>query len=224
MPTDKTKNPEPKHIVPQRVIAEVKACVPAPIDTANSLRITTPAEEDLAYDFIKQLKKPLAIINEKIRKKIIEPAYAAYKGSLALEKELQAPLKEARKIVDAKILAFQEKQQVRADAEYKKQLAKAEKLEAEGQIEKAKEICDEANFIEIPVGKTVIQKWWDIRITDITKIPADHLYLFAATAKGRDAFERYLRGRMNDALRDQDNKPIYEIPGTELYQKETIRA
>lgn len=196
-------------IVPQAEIERLKKESSPIIKKAEALIIKTAQGETEAYEILKQIKDRIKLIEGK-RKAITQPLNQSLKAANALFKTLAEPVKEADGIIRDKILQFREKREEQAEE-------KQERLIERGREEEAAEVVPR-------VGKSKTQIRWTIRIIDARKLPEKLLRKLLQTEEGHEIMEKYLRKQLRDAPRDEEDKPLMEISGCEVYQEESVRV
>jgi hypothetical protein len=164
---------------------------------ANQLKVTTVKQEDKAYDILKEIRAQQRLIEEK-RISITGPLNQALRETNDMFKVISAPLKDAAKLINDRILEFKIAQDAKAEAKQ----AKKEKIQASHKARghETHELVPEV----AETGKSVMQKRWTYELVDIKKVPAKYLQLqLGPIRKAIDAGER-------------------KIPGLRIFQKPSL--
>lgn len=209
-------------IVPQTEVVKIEKENKPVIRKAEALLIKASDDETDAYTILKEIGSRVKFIESK-RTAITKPLNASLKEVNALFKTLAAPLKTADVIIRNKILEFRTKREEAAEKRREKLEAKAEEAEEEGDEDTAIELAEKAEDVTANVGESVIQKRWAIRITDASKLPEKVLRELIDTEEGYEIMEKWLRKEMRNAPKGEDNKPLLDIPGTEIFQDKNVR-
>lgn len=191
------------------------------VDKARAIVIKTNEDFTAADQFsmgLKALEKEVdAAYDEHIA-----AAFAAHKSLVAKKKKYAEPIDEARKIIRAKMGAYQDEQEalrvaeearLRIEAKKKAEdeaLARASAMEAAGQQEEAAAII-EAPILTAPVSlaksvpkaQTVIPRPWTFRITDINLVPRAYL----------------IPNEVMLGAQARSTKGAVKVPGVEFFQR-----
>ncbi len=189
---------------------------------AQELVIESEAGRVAAYERLKKLRELKKLVAEHYWP-IKEATNRAHKQACADERRTQAPLNQAEQIVLGKISAFEKAQEAerlrlqaaeeeRARKEQEKLLARAEKAEAAGKLEKAEVLREEAAMVVAPsvepANATKIEgvskrTTWKARVVNEDLVPREYLVVNQAAL---DAVARSTKGKAR-------------IPGVEFYSE-----
>ncbi len=215
--------------------------------------ITSQEERVQAVDMVTMMKSCGKVI-ERDRDAAVRPVNEVVKRINGKHKSLTGPLTEGAKRLEGLLLAYQKQEEAKAAEEEKRiaeereavqlaeaeklaaeataKLAEAEKLAAEGRTaeadammeDSAKTAADSAEALNDAVdapapvvevqrqthgnygGQGFTKKTWTFRITNIEQVPPEYLEVNAVA--------------INAAIRAK----VRDIPGLEIYQKETYQA
>lgn len=186
-------------IVPETVQIQIRKDSSAVITKAEAIVVASSAQENKAHELLVLIKTKTAAI-EKQRKAITAPLNKSLKETNTLFKKLSEPLKEADRIIRAKILTFHEEQEAKAEKEQERR----EKIQAAHE-EKGHE-THELEEVEPDVGITTTVKRWTFEVVNPHLVPRIYMAI--------------VRAAVNQAIRDG----IREIPGLRIYQEEGVRV
>lgn len=137
---------------------------------ATDLSITTNEEYVAADQFCISLKELEKEVDAAFDQGIAD-AYKTHRGLVAKKNAYAAPIAEARKIVKAKMVAWQEIAEQKRLADEAKMRKDAEK--------RAKKTGGEVPVIVVPTSTpeigTLIQTRWDFRVVDANSIPREYM-------------------------------------------------
>ena len=169
------------------------------VNAANRLVVSSPVDENQAYDVLKTIKEKINVI-EKRRTSITKPLNHSLREVNSLFKELSQPLREADDVIRDKILEFRQLQAEKAAKEEAKRRKIQQSHKAKGHNVGAPAI------VEVETGKSVTQKRWTYELVDVDKLPRKYLIPNKAA--------------IDFAVR----RGIRKIPGLRIYQKESLRV
>jgi len=163
--------------IPTKEIEKVNTQVTGFQSVANSLVIKSPEDMSAAADILNDIKNAEKTIGNR-KEEITRPLMSGLASVRTLFKPLEIGLDNAKKVVKAKVLAYQELEQKRIDEEAAKIEARVEKgtMRADTGAKKLANI-DEATTTAKGVGggKITTRKITKVRIIDETAIPREYL-------------------------------------------------
>lgn len=175
-------------VVSKAELARIEDHTSVVVSKAGRLVVASVAQENKAYDVLRQIKVQLKMIEAK-RTAITKPLNQSLKEANAMFKTLAAPLKEAEKLIGDKVLEFKLVQEEKAAREQ----AKKEKIQASHRARGHK--THELVPVVADTGSSVTQKRWVYDLVDIKKVPAKYLELqLGVVRKAIDAGERRITG------------------------------
>lgn len=191
------------------------------ISRAKSIAINSREEYAAADQFCASLKELEKKVDEAYDEHI-SSAFKAHRSLVAKKNSFEQPILEARKIIKAKLVSWQDyeeeqrkKEEIKQQAEASKRandeaIAYAQQAHSIGDAEEAERIINAP--VEVPVivvpksapkTTTTLQTRWDFRITDPASVPRE--YLMVDTVKV---------GQIVRALKNETR-----IPGVEAYSR-----
>jgi len=175
-------------VVSKAALARMKDNSAVVVTKAQKLTVISVVQENKAYDILKEVRAQEKLIEGK-RTSITGPLNQSLRETNSMFKTLSAPLKEAGKIINDKILEFKLAQEKKAAAK----MAKKEKIQAShaARGHETHELVPEV----AETGKSTMQKRWTYDLVDISKVPARFLELnLGAVRQAIDAGERNITG------------------------------
>ena len=175
-------------VVSKAELARIEDRTNIVVSSANSLKVTNIKQENKAYDVLKLVKNQLKMIEGK-RTAITVPLNQSLNETNAMFKTLAAPLKEAQKIINDKVLEFKLAQEEIAA----KKMATKEKIQASHKARghETHELVPEV----AETGTTPMQKRWTYDVLDIYEVPIKYLQLnLSEIRKAIDGGERKIAG------------------------------
>lgn len=199
------------------VTADRAECA-AVVVKARALVVATEADAHEAGDFLRRCAGAAKAVESKLAP-AVEAAHKAHKSLTALRAELTEPFAAARKIVEPRLVAWQDAERRRREAEAARQAEEARRRIAEEQLAAAAEVAeydpDAADAIldepviapvVVPVAPVVagvsVRETWKAEVVDLAELvryvaeapTADRLALVAAAQSALDGLARALKG------------------------------
>jgi len=187
-------------IVPVEVQTKAKRDATKLAAVADSIMVTTSAQEEKAYDALTQIKTALKTV-EAERKKITAPLNQSLKAANVMFKTLSEPFKTADSIIRQKILDFREEQEEKA----RKEQERREKIQAAHEA-KGHQTYDLEEVEPEVAQETKTVKRWTYEVLDESKVP--------------EAYKMLNSSAVWIAIR----AGVREIKGLRIYQGEGLRV
>lgn len=187
--------------LPSKEVEQTNKQILALQDTALSLVLKSPADLEIAAEFLGRVKSVESVVVSR-REEITRPIMSGLASIRDLFKPLEAGLKNAKEIVKTKVAAYQTAEEERIDAERARIAARVKKGTL--RVDTALKKLDSVGEIQKKVGKMQTRKITKVRIMDETMIPRE--YLVPNMTKITEAV---LRGGI-------------DVPGVEKYTEKVI--
>ncbi len=178
-------------------------------EKANHLTVTDLITQADAVSFLGQVAKALKTVNER-RRFFVDPLNAQVKAVNALFAEFTGPLEDADKLVRGKVLAYQQQEQARAEAEKQAALAAAGEApvpKVDGQIvnvDTGEIVQAAATTVRSFEGQATFKGRWTFEVVDAALVP--------------DTFKMVNEKAIGAAVRSG----VREIPGIRIYSVQDI--
>lgn len=194
------------------------------VEAAFRADVKSDADLSTAVDVLREIKDRMKRV-EKERTDMVKPINSAVQNINAKFKQVLEPLEDAERALKAKTLDYQrtKEAEARAKAEEERKriqeemLARAERIAAVGNVEKAVEVAEKAAVITVKPeetgrggftgAKSTIRLTWTFDLEDVTALAAARPDLVAPDA-----------AKINQVIREGAR----EIPGLRIYQKESL--
>jgi len=190
------------------------------IGEANKCEVICQADSDRADTLVRKLTAIVKIIKNRFVE-LKRPATETLRQIRQLETDILSPIEETKRgltIKKADWRAGEQRKIAEAQAKADEKRREREVLE-EKHAEEGRSVPGPEPVIEEPptieeLDVTTYRKSWEVEITDIWKVPNKYLVF------NEPAIRANLRKAMQ-ASRDDNGDPTIEIPGVNIFQKET---
>ena len=212
------KIPEEKipSAVPVAAIRKIEQARNGTLAEAEQQQVKSLADSDVANVILRKLTAGIKLVNERF-KEILDPQNEAVRQVRELRSQILTPLQEAKDTLSNKLMGWRAEENRRIAAETAKAEAKERERRAleEKHAANHRDVPGPAPVIEKPVplaaqDTTKIRKKWDVSIIDKAKVPEEY----------KTVNEVLLRKDMHAAEKDEDGRPIFEVPGVEVVCEE----
>lgn len=163
-------------IVPAKELEQYKKEVTSAEKFSLGLEVKTKEDYEAALAEGKLVKAQLDAITA--RKEVIsKPAYATYKGIIALFKPLEEAGEAALKTIKGKMLAYTKEQDRKADEAKQKLAERVERgtMKPETAVRKIEEMPTQQQTVKTEAGKATTKKVTKYRLVDVYALPKEFL-------------------------------------------------
>ena len=161
---------------PAKEMTEIKSQISNVQKAANNLQINTKADMEVGADLLHNVKKVEDYIVER-KELITRPLMTSLASARDLFKPLELAHADAKKIIKAKMLAFQIEEDDKIEKEKARVIARAEKgtMRPDTAAQKLEDIGQSAQKTVGSVGKTSVRVVKKVRVVDETSIPREYM-------------------------------------------------
>jgi len=191
------------------------------IAESAALQVICQADSDNANILLRKLTAGAKIVKTRFVE-IKQPATETLRQIRALEADILAPLEEAKRGLNQRLMDWRaaERQRI-AEAQAKADEKRREREALEEQhAEEGHAVPGPEPVIETPAplevtDTTKVRVSWEIEITDIKKVPQEYIVINEPSTRAN------VRRAVSAAPKGDDKEPLIEIPGVRIYQEET---
>lgn len=207
--------------MPVQAIRKIEEARNGTIAEANKLKVESLADSDVANVILRKLTAGIRLVNERF-KEILAPANETVRQVRDLRTQILKPLEAAKTDLTDRLMGWREDaRRLAAEEQRKKDEEAAAEQARRRKIQEAhKEVGHQVNepvVVEpeqvappLVEDTTKTRKKWDVKIIDKAKVPE----------KYKTVNEILLRKDMHTAARDEEDKPIFKVPGVEVVCEE----
>lgn len=191
------------------------------IGEANKCQVVCQGDSDKANTLLRKLTAAVKMVKTRFVN-LKAPATETLRQIRALEADILAPLEEAKRGLNNRLMDWRtaERQRIaEAQAKADEKRREREALE-EKHAEKGHDVPGPEPVIETPAplevtDTTKVRVSWEIEIADINKVPQEYIVINEASTRAN------VRKAVSAAEKGEDGEPQIEIPGVNIFQKET---
>lgn len=221
----------PKH-VPVEAIRKIEQQRNGTITEATRCKVESQGDSDVANVILRKLTAGIRVVNERFHE-ILAPHNEAIRQTRALRSEILAPLETSKTNLTQRLMNWRAEEQRRITEEKRKVEEENQRLEEKRQAEEERrrkiqaahaakghetkplEAVPEPEPVPEPVplaatDTTKVRKVWDFEIINAEVVPDEYKVID----------EKLIRKAIF-ANRDENGVPQIEIPGVNIFQKET---
>ena len=161
---------------PAKEMTEIKSQISNVQKAANNLTINKKEDMEVGADLLHNVKKVEDYIIER-KELITRPLMTALASARDLFKPLELAHADAKKVIKAKMLAFQIEEDDKIEKEKARVIARAEKgtMRADTAAQKLEDIGQSAKKTIGSVGKSSVRVVKKVRVVDETSIPREYM-------------------------------------------------